>query len=322
VRPSQTSRRIPRAILASMPFTVMSAGVLSLGCRDYAPAHPTTSSAIAGNLTADAARSLDENGQFILARGGHGAEPEITGERAKELAAAMWHDALPFVRDVVERDRGGPIHGTELRPCPRAYYVASAYTNVPPQAPLVLRKTLGPQWLVGLCYGDIQEVVISVSAYATDAETAPGRVRLKESGTANFSTMGVPLGVAIPTPPERIANLVAEKTKRRVAVVPMLTMRPRPFGAAVAVWQVGLEAPVEVKGRATSRSRPIQAVFAGHLDGWKSPALADARTEDKDDDGHEQIEFRHPRTGSVTHYNVTRRSGLPNVLELITVEDR
>ena len=299
-----------------IPLIIASASLSAWGCRDAVA--PEAAPIDRSLLTGEAAQSLNADGQFILPQHGALQTAEILGEDAKNLAAALWR-ASALVVPTLEHDRGGTIHTKDLQPCVRAYYVESAYSAVPADAPDVIQKALGPQWLVGLCYDNVEEVVVSVSAFATDAKlTADGR-QLAQAGTSNFLSMGVPLGTEIPTPPEGLANASAKTASRRVSLVPLLTMRPRPASAITAVWQVTFETPAQVVGRDSHVTRQKQTVFAGALDGWNKIAYADALAGAPDDKGREDFVYSNGTAGSVPRtYTATRRADVPNVMELIT----
>lgn len=254
----------------------------------------------------------------MLSQGG-GTPGEIDAEQAKQLAMAMWRDGYGLMRHIIERDRGTPIHAEELVVCERAYYVESAYTATPQIDDLAILKSIAPRWLVGLCYGEVQEVVVSVSAFATDAElTANGR-RLSRAGEGNFHTLGVPLGSVIPPAPENAVIAVAEATNRRISVVPRLVMRPRPFSAMVAVWHLDLETPVVIRGQESRRSQSVKHIVFGHLNGWHMPVMAHVL------DGSGSTEFRSytkVRTGQKRDVVLQRKAEVARRLELIQVEGR
>lgn len=196
--------------------------MVSASCGEQLPTSATEASVLATSVTREVAESLNDRGQFVLPFVPQG---EIPFDRAKELAAAMWHDAAPFLLLTMERDRKGKVHAYELEPCERGFYAASAYSTVPAEAPNVVQKMLGSHWLIGMCYHGVQEIVVAVSARATDAVVGRGRIHLPEPGVANFLTMGVPMGTQIPTDPEQVANLVATTLHRRVATVPTRKLR-------------------------------------------------------------------------------------------------
>lgn len=238
------------------------------------------------------------------------------------MAGAVWRSALLSV-PLYNNDRGAPIHATQLSPCPRAFYVEGAYSDIPSDAPLWLQKSLGPQWLVGLCYGGVEEVVVSISAYATDARLAADRIHLSAGGEGNFLIMGVPVGTEVPIAPERIADLTAERFGKRVAEVPRLIMRPRPAAAQIAIWQIGLEAPVQMRGGTSHMSRARQTLFAGPLDGWQTPAFAAARNDTSDASATEVISFTSLKmNGGRRDYAATRRPDMPATLELVSLGGR
>jgi hypothetical protein len=226
-------------------------------------------------LTGVAAQSLDATGHFILPLHGADSTGEISVDRARRIATA-YLSTLSSVKDMLDGDRGAPIHWGLLTPCPRAYYVESAYSDVPTDAPMVIQKQARSQWLVGFCYGTTEEMVVAISAYATDVTLSDDGSRITAPGVGNFLPMGVPVGAEVPMSPEATAIATAAASRRRVAEVPQLVMRSIPAAPVIAVWRVGLESDVTVSGELTHVARPRRTVFAGPLNGWRSPAFADA----------------------------------------------
>jgi hypothetical protein len=279
--------------------------------------------ALAQVVTPGVMARVNAKGEFILAQHGDSADAEISADQAKELVAAFWHDGGRSQQYGAGLDRGAAVHWTELVPCVRAYYVTSAYSRLQSDAPLIIRKALGPQWLVGLCYVDVEEVVVSISAFATDARIGHSQFRLEDPGVGNFGVMGVPVGAEIPVAPEDIAQLAAEQTNRRLAEVPLLVMRPFPKGAVTAVWQIDLDAPIAARGQVSGDERSLKKLFAGHLNGWSKPTLAaeipNSNANRSDD---EDQKFVWARPERLTHHAVTRRPGIARDLELITVGGR
>lgn len=292
---------------------------LCAACTDTLAA-PPDARILLTSVTGDAAHAIDGNGHFVLRQ--NVAPEEITEAQAKQIAAAMWHDVGPLLRPTLEQDRGGTINADALQPCARAYYALSAYSAIPDDGSMALRKAVGSQWLVGLCSGDVEQVVVAVSASATDVRLGQGRIQLLDPGVANFFSMGVPIGTQIPMPPELVADFVAKSTGQRVALVPQLLMRPHPKGAVVALWQITLAGTVRLTGGISGLTEARQTVFAGPANGWAEPALASAQAGLPDAGGPTVIESRNPKTQAVSRMNLTRRPGIPQAFELVSVEGR
>jgi hypothetical protein len=290
--------------------------LVGAACSESLPTEPVLAVDLA-NLTGVAAQSVGANGQFVLPIHGANAAAEITGDNARKLATAFVADAGSDFTDALQKDRGAPIHFAGLRPCARAYYVESAYVDVPATVPDLMHKELGPQWLVGLCYGDVEEVSVAVSAYATDAVLDADGVSLVDGGDGNFLVMGVPVGAEIPMAPEGVANLAAQSSKRRVALVPRLIMRPRPEAAMLAIWQVTLEASVTVLGTDTHTLRSEASLFAGPANGWLSPAFIDARPGAPENSLPDSIEYLMDN-GKFATLVIARSPGLPVNFEVVT----
>lgn len=291
--------------------------VLLAGCGDSTGTRSIGEGVHRASLTGNAALSLDQAGRLLLANQAPG---EIGEAQAKQLAMAWWHDARPFVIQQLEADRGGSIAET-LQPCARAYYAHTAYATLPPAVPLVLRKVVGSQWLVGLCSGETEQVVIAVSAQATDTKPGNGRRKLDDAGAGNFVPMGVPVGVEIPVSPERVADAVYQQTGRRVAAVPQLVQQPFPQGPLVALWEVSLEAPVTLKGKSSGEVTLHKSLLAGAGNGWQTPALiigrddASSASAPSSNAGAQGSQVDWPAA-----LGAGLRTGLSRSLELATVE--
>lgn len=249
--------------------------LLLLACVDGEHPMANTESALHAALTADAKSQLDAHGKFVLASAGTG---EISESDAKRLAMAWWRSTVGFVTPVVERDRGAEVHEDDLEACPRAYLALSAYE--PSSAgldPLIQRMT-GSRWLVGLCYGNVQEVLVAVSALAGDARERDGRI--EDPGLHNFFVFGVPVGSRVPFSPEDAAIAAAVHAGARVAAPPRLLLRTRPYSAANAVWDIELENEVLLRGVSGSSPRRASSVLVGHFQGWREPSIG-MRSEDR-----------------------------------------
>lgn len=285
--------------------------VLALGGCEHANFAGPSTTVDTTTLAGVAAQSLDASGHFILPQHGADSTGEISVDQARRIAAAFTR-TLYSVTGLMEADRGAPIHWGALTPCPRAYYVEGAYSGIPADAPLVMKKQAGSQWLVGMCYGSTEELVVSISAFATDVKLSADGVDIVAAGEGNFLPMGVPVGVEVPTPPEVIANLTAAVSHRRVALVPRLVMRALPAAAMIAVWRVGLESEVTVRGDQSLASRARRSIFAGPLNGWRYPAFADFVPP------VDTLPILEPVRYFDRTVTLTRKASAPSTLELIT----
>jgi hypothetical protein len=288
------------------------AAIAGLSCSDVSA--PDPSHVITASVTGDAAAGLNAEGQFIL---GMNLQDEIARGQARALASAYWTDAYPFILGVMTEDRGAVVHAADLVPCNRSFYVASAYEVIPPAMPAFIRKALASQWLVGMCYHGVEEVVIAVSALATDAAIENGH--LTKTGEGNFFPAGVPVGTEIPMAPEGIANGSAAVSARRVSKVPVLAMRSFPKAPTTAVWAIEIESAVEVVGLESHSRRQTNSFFAGALSGWNSANYAVGRDEPSRIDS---VRFVDLETNVATIYEVVRRAGIPKIVELVSFGGR
>ncbi len=273
------------------------------------------------SVTQNASANLDANGRFQFETGAH-APDEIDAITAKSLALAMWKEHAIFLESTITRDRGGAApHTNQLQSCERAYYARSAYEAGAEAASTPLRKAAGAHWLVGLCYGGTEEVVIAVSANATDARLQGSLGRRANRGEANFFTMGVPVGTTIPFSPESVVDTCAQAFGARVSEVPVLTMRPVPNAPTVALWKVTLDRSVGVRVSRSGRLRSLNTVFVGVVNGWQRPGFAAARA-DTSDTGVDVVEDGGPGSSSKTRVSLRRKSDVPLTAELVVAEVR
>lgn len=118
-----------RAVLA-----VCFAVALVAGCEvDRSPVEAShTKPDIRAYVTGEAAKSLDEKGQFPLATAEAPDQiPIISRDRAGELALAYVRTFAPHFQRKWEQEHKGPIHIGLLRVDPRIFYAQSAYEPVP-----------------------------------------------------------------------------------------------------------------------------------------------------------------------------------------------
>jgi hypothetical protein len=284
--------------------------------------HPVSPSHLAQSVTSDVWRRVDGDNHFLLAQGESSAPAEIDGDSARRLAEAFWRHVGWSLAKGVSVDRGAPVHASDLQPCSRVFYARSAYESIPSQVPPVVAKVLGPHWLVGLCYGSTEEVLVSVSAHAIDIRESTRPNTFAHVGDGDFFVMGVPVGAQIPVPPEEVAVAVAEAVGRRVAAVPVLVSRPFPQDAVTAVWELTLDAPVTVTSYASQKSRLVSTLLAGALNGWQTIAYAVGRTDVLDNRLNQETQvFQGPRAPS-NAYALTRRPDIARALELVHLEAR
>jgi len=251
--------RAPMVVLFALVF-------VSASCDDRSELAPVMPTVDASYMTASVRNSIGADGRLVLDHASLSPKyPEIDELRATRLAAALVGNFASWVLDQLSYDRHAPIHLAQLHPCGRAYYAHSAYDAPGDGTSQVTRKAAGPRWLVPFCNGGVQEILAGVSAYATDV-VLDSHGRISNAGSANFSLQGVPVGLEIPIPPERVVASIAQTTGQKIAAVPELIMRERPYGPALALWHVRTEAGVsvtDVHGR-----RTVSDLFVGYYMHW------------------------------------------------------
>jgi hypothetical protein len=260
-------------------------------------------------LTGEAARQIEEYGQFHLAGPGTG---ELSEGQAVVLARAYVRSAGPWIGHTWEEDRGAPIDLDKLTACPRPYYTASPF-EVASGAHASLRQAVGPYWLVSMCEpGGPPALSIAVSALATELSVSDGHVI--GPGGGQFTSAGIPARLSgVPIAPEEAVRIAAEGTGRRVAHIPELVLAPSPYPPQLAKWRIHLEGPVKVRGAQTGATQNTSELYVGFAETWNWTGLQAGR--------HESTprQVMNPGRDGATVLLVPR-PGYPTTYERATVE--
>lgn len=231
-------------------------------------------------VTGAAAASLDDDGHFVFPDPAPpGPDEMVDGPFAAELALAFIRTwvANPNVirigggssiRERLERDHGGPVDWSTVRPDARAaYFARTPYEPLPDSIGRdSLRRFYGPHYLVPLFEGDEQVASIWVAAYSTEvAITAEGFVDLPAVYGNEFFPGGVPGGLPFMLPlwPEEAVMFASEATGAKVAEIPVLTQLEAPKAPQGAVWQLTMDREITVLEIDSGVSRRARTVYVG-----------------------------------------------------------
>jgi hypothetical protein len=218
---------------------------------------------VAGLVTGNAAAALDGGGRFRWVPSEDDGSAVVSGDFAGALAIGMvktWildGAVLPGAegfRETTEWHHGSAIDWERVRTGFRPAFLASSAHDEPgEQLNPVLRRVMGPYWLVPLYVGAEQVAVVEVSALADNLFLdGNGFVRKRDGARGGeLRIAGVARGapVGVPMSPEEVVLFVATSTSRRVSEIPELRLPGGPVAGAFSRWRVKLEAPVEVPVR-------------------------------------------------------------------------
>lgn len=215
-------------------------------------------------LAGAAAQAVNAQGAFVLPTPAAGPVPMLSEAEARAHAAAWAHDFGPYNRTHLEERHGGRIDFAPLTPCPRGYFAATPYDEVPADVHPGVRNFHDPQWLVSLCSPDGTPVVsVAVAAYATNnVALESGTLTWRGPGGSEYFVQGIPAGQDFPESPERAAELAARRTGRRVTAVPELVLA----GSAApqyARWRITLDAPVAVRALKRGAVERTNVLYVG-----------------------------------------------------------
>ena len=232
----------------------------------------------ATHVTEALAATLTPDGRFVLASAVVNPPGQLTEEQAKSISSR-------FVREVAwsklgdwTAEHGAPIEPKVLTPCDRALYAADAYVSLNgSQVSEVTVRTFGPHWVVPMCgrSGQLQ-LVIALSALATEMAVNPGSTRPLPWERAMISSHGFPIGAQGSVySPEGAALYAFQQTGKRVASVPELIMSPMPMSPVLVRWRLDLEAPITVRGASSAVVRQRATLLVGFGEIFKSAGLLD-----------------------------------------------
>ena len=309
----------------------------STACQgDYETAvAPEITPALMASIVTGAAKSnLDASGHFRL-KGPPASGPRQLRQEQAEALAAIWPQQFgTWTRSVFERQHGGSINFAGLKLCGRTLYAESPLEPFDPKIAgdpfgAVSQRVFGPWWLTTLCTpSGTPQLSLAVSAYATDLWIEEGRIRGPVVGGEWFSPEGIPLGAdeEFILSPERAAERVATRAKRRIREVPRLLVPLRRQGFPNhPYWKLMLDSLVDVQPEQGGALKK-RDVYIGRRPTDRSNTLAIAA---KDQPDELPISYplklnpetsRAPRQHGVVR--VKRKADLPISFQVVTMPPR
>lgn len=215
-------------------------------------------------VTPGVAAQLTPEGRFAL--GGPAPEryPQITPEKAAEIAVAWVRTFGRFHARYLEGQHGRPIDFNRLQVISPVYYAAAAYDPVPENASAGARNAFGPHYLLYL--GVRGEPVLSVSVAAfTQAWVHGGELYVPRDYGGDVVGQGVSatMGFGAPPSPEQAVRIAGTAGGVRAAAVPELIMPHRDFMPHHARWRITLDQPMRVRERRTGRVQHTRELYVG-----------------------------------------------------------
>ena len=230
--------------------------VVLAACSDSLAVHADPSRArLAESVSGAAAAALQVDGTF---RRGNpqffGAAALIDARRATDLATAFitWYGR--FFEPAWREQRGTAIDARSLVACGTAQFVASPYEPIVTEAGWAVRKAFGPRFRVSMCAGGVRQVVVSVSALATDVSLNRDGLEPAEDLLVTFAAAALPPDWEVPIDAEEAAQQLATVLGVRISTVPRVTATPSGM-QFIGQWDARLERSVLVRDRAGSREQ-------------------------------------------------------------------
>ena len=270
---------------------------------------------VISSVTPELAAQLDANGKFAFAAPSGGEVQWITADRARELAVGYWTGYGEGLRRNLSPKRDGGV-AENLAPCRRVFFAESAYEDFPLDLTRTSRRSYGPSWIVSLCRGNEQQVVIAVSVLSTDLTIDElGIVRGVQSG--DFQADAVPVGTTFPLEPELGAVRIAEETGARVSAMPRYVRQAKRSNAFSGIWRYPLESTVRLRGVLSGRNIDTDLVAFTR---WSSMYDLRPVTANPDSASVERSELLTILVNGTTQtvFEIVRRADVPASVEAVT----
>lgn len=258
----QEPRRSPRILVRIILYGLPVLAACEAGPPLFSELYPTE---IHSHITGELAGSLSPDGRLILAGPEPRDYPQVSAQRAGELALVFARTYGPHIRGYLERDHGRSIAFEDLRIGSPAYYAATPYAAVPAHAPPAMRNAYGPYYLVYLVNAvGAPALVVAVAAH-TEASVVEGRLAFPASYGGDFFANGVRPedGFAMPPSPEHAVRLSSLATGALVAAVPELVLGSREYHPVHARWKVTLDRPVRARLQDGTEVPGTRIVYVG-----------------------------------------------------------
>jgi hypothetical protein len=216
-------------------------------------------------LTAELASQLTPEGRLPLTGPEPEPYPQITRERAAELAIAWARTYGRYFRPYLERDHARSIDFNALEVVSPVWYAASVYEPVPPEAHPAYRHAFGPHYLLYLGKGDEPVLGVSVAAFARSSIDPSGTLVDPPDSGNEVIAYGVPpgWGFSLPVSAEQAVRIAAEASGARVAEAPQMMNPDRDHHPYWARWKVSLDRAVTVRPRSGAPARATRELYVG-----------------------------------------------------------
>ena len=309
--PSTTPVALPRC-----SFSVLIASVLFTACDGQiaVPPQPLPQD-IRRFVTGDAALALNDAGHFTLPDSVTRPSGQVDEEHAISAAIRYVRTYGRWFVGSWSRERGATVDLARLAPCGHAFYATSPYRALPANVSESRKRYFGPHWIVPICNGPSTEVVVSLSARATELQNSDF-VPTSNEGLVSF---GVPADIASRAPftPETAVALAYQITGKRVSGVPVLIQAAAPDAPATSSWVVQLESPVSVRGVESAVRRDRGRLYIGFLHSFFAIGALDV-------DPRHAVEPPMELTDeqSKVRFSASARPEFPLALELVAREEQ
>lgn len=226
------------------------------------PLHPGDVKAF---VTAGLAAELTPEGRFPPRAPDPEPYPQISRERAAEIAVAWTRTYGKFFRPTLERSYGGRIDFDALQIVSPVWYAASVYEAVPVDAPRGFRNAFGPHYLLYLGVGGRPVLGVSVAAFAESSINSDGQlVDPPESGSEVIAYGVHPgWGFSMPVSAEQAVRIAALESGGRASSAPELINPHRDYHPYHARWRVPLDRPIVVRPASGGGSRSTRELYVG-----------------------------------------------------------
>lgn len=216
-------------------------------------------------VTAELASQLTPEGRLPLAGPEPEPYPQITREKAAEIAIAWARTYGRYFRPYLESDHGRSIDFDALDVVSPVWYAAAVYEPAPPEAHPAYRHAFGPHYLLYLGNRGEPVLGVSVAAFARSSIDSLGKLEDPVESGNEVIAYGVPpgWGFSLPVSAEQAARIAAEASGARVVAAPQLMNPHRDYHPYWARWKVSLDRAVSARPRSGAPVRATREVYVG-----------------------------------------------------------
>jgi len=199
-------------------------------------------------------------GGYFSQRMGGADDGDMSAAQARKAAEEWMDQRRDLVRSPLQRSRNAPVDWADLAICDRLFYAESPYA-APAEDIGRIHDFLGGYWVVPLCAGKDEQMVLWV----------PAHLHINEQGPTQPNIMAAPVhdgndATEYLLAPEDVVRDLAVAAGARVTSRPKLYWTPHDAGGPYWLrWVATIESPVSVRLANDQTRRTTERLWIGRI---------------------------------------------------------